>query len=58
MTISNSDRLALERVFDLIRMKMEQKFFGSILVPMKFGKFGKIKVEEIVNVNTDNGAEE
>ena len=54
MSINNSDRLALERVFELLRMKMEQKFFGSILVPMKFGKLGKIKIEEIVDVNNDN----
>ena len=58
MAINNADRLALERVFDLIRIKMEQKFFGSVLVPMKFGKFGKIKIEEIIDVNTVRGAEE
>ena len=51
MVITNEDQIALERVLDLIRVKMEQKFFGSILVPMKHGKLGKLKIEEILDVN-------
>lgn len=57
MAITNADRLELEQVFELIRTKMEQGFFGSILVPMKFGKLGRIKIEEIVDIQHKPGAE-
>ena len=47
-----NDKIALERVLELIRIKMEQGLFGYVLVPMKHGKIGKVKVEEILDVNT------
>ena len=50
MQTTNEDQIAVEKVVDLIRNKMEQKFFGSILVPMKYGKLGKLKIEEILDV--------
>ena len=48
--MTDEDKLDLEKVCELITKKMEQKFFGSILVPMKYGKIGKLKLEEILDV--------
>ena len=51
MIIDDNDKLALERVLELIREKMEGGLHGYVLVPMKNGKIGKVKVEEILDVN-------